>query len=105
MQEEDEFDDIRPASARPTRKKVALTPAQMKRQAACTGECLRDCKEDCADPEIDPAGVLHAYSYTPTLTRLLLHAYSYTPALIRLLLHADPEIDPAGTVKALFRLY
>jgi len=26
---------------------------------------------------------LHAYSYTPTLTRLLLHAYSYTPTLIQ----------------------
>jgi hypothetical protein len=31
----------------------------------------------------------HAYSYTPTLTRLLLlHAYSYTPTLTRLLVHA-----------------
>ena len=61
MQEEGEFDDIGPASARPrARKKVALTPAQMKRQATCTGECLRDCKEDCADPEIDPAGTIKA---------------------------------------------
>jgi hypothetical protein len=31
---------------------------------------------------------LHAYSYTPSLTRLLLHAYSYTRTLTRLLLHA-----------------
>jgi hypothetical protein len=43
-----------------------------------------------------PDSVLHAYAYTPTLTRLLLllHAYSYTstlthtPTLTRLLLHA-----------------
>jgi hypothetical protein len=32
--------------------------------------------------------LLHAYSYTPTLTLLLSHAYSYTPTLTRLLLHA-----------------
>ncbi len=31
---------------------------------------------------------LHAYSYTHTLTRILLHAYSYTPTLTRILLHA-----------------
>jgi hypothetical protein len=33
-----------------------------------------------------------AYSYTPTLTRLLLHAYSYTPTLARLLLYTVNEL-------------
>ena len=77
MQEDDEFDDIRPASARPTRKKVALTPAQMKRQAACTGECLRDCKEDCADPEIDPAGIVKDLFrlYEGSLAEVLIRFY------------------------------
>ena len=32
----------------------------------------------------------HAYSYTPTLTRLLAHEYSYTPNLKRLLNNHTP---------------
>jgi hypothetical protein len=35
--------------------------------------------------DLDSDRHVHAYSYTPTLARLLLHAYSYTPTLTRLL--------------------
>jgi hypothetical protein len=38
-------------------------------------------------------GVLHAYSYTSTLTRLLLHVYSYS-TLTRLLLHVYSYTPP-----------
>ena len=38
-----------------------------------------------------PENVLHAYSYTPTRTRLVVHAYAYTLTLTRLYITAAGE--------------
>ena len=50
--------------------------------------------------------ILHAYSYTSAVTRLLLHAHSYTPNLTRLLsytftlTHLQAAAEKAAAEKA-----